>query len=266
MPEREIPGQTVLNWMQEAGVEDLTRLLVGCGIDDTRHEHLLNIIRVEPGRILICELAGELIRIGPQKIPRCIVVDRAEGFPLARAVEQSIPPGERRLRDARRYLAQNGINVDKITREGDVFTISDMMIRLPSPSHMNEGYEAFKKAGLHHDAARVFDRWLSIAQRSSPRLVGSLLIKLAFFRRSAGDLNGALAATDVLQHNPLRFRLQKSEKGVLATQRAAILLDIFDATRDDAHREEARRFAKRAWAIKRSSELSLLFKRLDSAQ
>jgi hypothetical protein len=70
----------------------------------------------------------------------------------------------------------------------------------------------------------------------------------------------------VLQNNPLRFKLTKSEKGVLATQRGAILLDIFDGTRDDAHREEARRFAKMAWAIKRSPELSLLFKRLDSAE
>jgi hypothetical protein len=70
----------------------------------------------------------------------------------------------------------------------------------------------------------------------------------------------------VLQNNPLHFKLQKSEKGVLAAQRAAILLDIFDATRDDAHREEARRFAKMAWAIKQSPELSLLFKRMDSAQ
>jgi hypothetical protein len=193
MPEREIPGQTVLNWMQGAGDEDLTRFLVGCGIDDTKHEHLLNIIRVEPGRILVCELAGELIRIGPQRIPRCIVVDRAEGFPLAMAVEQSIPPGERRLRDARRYLGQNGINVDKIASEGDVFTITDMMKAyedhtLPSTSQLNEGYEAFKKSGLHHDAARVFERWLSIAQKSLPRLVGGLLIKLAFFRRAAGTL------------------------------------------------------------------------------
>jgi hypothetical protein len=259
MLEREIPGQTVLNWMQEAGVEDLTRILVGCGVDDNKHEHLLNIIRVEPSRILVCELAGELIRIGPQRIPRYIVVDRAEGLPLARAVEQSIPPGERRLMDARRYLGQNGINADKITSEGDVFTIRDMMKAyedhtLPSPSQLNEGYEAFKKSGLHHDAARVFDRWLSIVKKSSPRLVGDLLIKLAYFRRAAGDLNGALAATDVLQSKPLGFKLKKSEKGVLATQRAAILLDIFDATRDDAHREEARRFAKMAWAIKRSPE------------
>ncbi len=65
---------------------------------------------------------------------------------------------------------------------------------------------------------------------------------------------------------PAYVSLSPGQRAVLATERAAILLDLWEARRDPNLLIEARRYAGMAWAGSQSEEASMVYKRLEKLE
>ena len=127
-------------------------------------------------------------------------------------------------------------------------------------------YKIIKRADLLPFGAKVIGTWrdLSLAKKGS--VSGDVLIKLAYCFRHSGQLDKALDASEVVTRHDRKVSLTHGQKAVLATERAAALLDLYNIRRDQSLLAQARRCAGIAWAIAQSNETSLVYQRLKSLE
>ena len=78
-----------------------------------------------------------------------------------------------------------------------------------------------------------------------------------------GELFKALQTSNVVELSRDKFECHPDLIAVICTVRAATYLDIFEFHNDTELLERARLTINKSWAIKKSSEASLVYKRLD---
>ncbi len=74
---------------------------------------------------------------------------------------------------------------------------------------------------------------------------------------------GALKVTEPVVRRPPYVSLSPGQRAVLATERAAILMDLWEARHDPNLLIEARCYAGMAYAVSQSEEASMVYRRLE---
>jgi hypothetical protein len=268
MAEFELSGSAVQQWMMKVDPATATQLLVGCGVDDGEADDLLDIESIAANNVLICRFGGRLTRIPAAKLKTCSVyVDRTD-HPLRAAVEASRTPTQRRLDELRQELQSLRVPTSSITNERDAETVlaawqDDAAGVLPSEMERNQRYETFKRLQLLRSSAHIIDGWRKASLRTNEPLDAGILIQLAFCLRYNGDLANALEATNVLELQAPFIRIRSGQRAILATMRAAILMDLYEAEGDTDRLGQAKQYAAKAWSIAQSPETRMVYNRLN---
>lgn len=271
MAEADLEGKAVLRWLKETPHDRAAEILIGCGLDNGVDEELLVIEELDVDFVLQCRLGLTKKRIPPTLLQQSIVVDNKAGHPLKAAIEQTTPEYERILIDAKRKLQNAGIPAEKLTRSADLFSLIEVLEahehkRLPTPELQEELYDLIKRANLLQLGAKIIEGWRNLELNSNGYVDGDILIRLAYCWRHSGQIGRALEASKPVVEYDKTVRITPAQKAVLATERAAALMDLFEIRRDQQLLSAARRCAGIAWAISQSQETSLVYERLKSLE
>lgn len=93
------------------------------------------------------------------------------------------------------------------------------------------------------------------------QVLPDILISLVAHLRYAGRSREALERTEILRQPGLR--MSDSQRAILLTERAALLADRYEQTRDHGFLQEARKCAARSWAISPSEYCSRVYQRIE---
>ena len=109
----------------------------------------------------------------------------------------------------------------------------------------------------------IAESWLQLALASQDRPSVDIHIKLAYFLRHSGQLEKALDVTDVVHLTNRSVRISPAQRAILATNRAATLVDLYELRGDSELLKQARACLGIAWAIEKPEEASRVYQRLD---
>jgi hypothetical protein len=269
--EFELDGEDVLDWLTQVGPAEGRYVLVGCLLDDSVNENLLKIQDIGSNFTLECELDGTCKQITHAQLRRSTVIDTRSPLPLQAAVySESLPQIQERL-EAQNILRCNDIPPKLLTRSADLHLLASVLIsieknRLPQANSKDKFLDAMKRANCLAQADKIFRKWLKLHKENSSVYDSDLIIKLVYCRRHSGRLKKALNATNCVVKHYKDVNLSERQRAVLATMRAAILMDLFEIRRDWQLLSEARKCANIAWAISNSNETSLLYSRLQALE
>lgn len=193
-----------------------------------------------------------------------VVLENRPDTPLLAAVNSIKSERQLAVERARANLKKHNFPIAKLVNSDDVFVALAMMEDfsssiLPSRDDQEARYKMIKKSDLLCLGLRVIRQWFDL---SGNQVSGSILIKLAYCLRHTGHLEDALRVSEAVVKPHSRVSLSRGQKAVLATERAATLLDLFEIRSDSGLLCEARRCAGIAWAISKSDETRLVYHRL----
>ena len=262
-------GSDVLNWLQTTDLDQAKDILVGCGIDNGEDEELLEVINIDlQGQILECSLHNKSSKIPFAKLRQFFVVDERNDHPLAGALEDKKSDWQRSLDRAKEELKSLGVSSASIQNADDILLIRQMLdlkqnSTLPTRNEREEFYIALKKSDLLRLGSEVSEHWLSLSRAANETIEPDIYIKLAFFLRHTGRLDKAYRVTGIVDLPHSTVRMSPIERSILATMRAAILIDQYEAQPDIDLLKRARGYAGLAWANAKSDETRMVYKRLE---
>jgi hypothetical protein len=237
---------------------------------------LLEIIEIDGDLALQCRIGAMVKRIPPLLLSTSTVYDERHAFPLKSSLNANKSEFQKEKEGAERFLKSRDIPTTGIHSSEDLFTLvaavkDDSAGLLPTCDDQDARYEALKRSGALRLASKIIKRWMGLALAQTGNTDASMLIKLAFCFRHAGDLERALECTSQIASPSPQVRCSNMQRAVLATERAAILMDFFVARRQSAYLADARRAAGMAFAIyasarKDSPELDAVYNRLRSLE
>ena len=268
MSDYEVTGSTLLNWLNLVEPEFASTIIVGCGLDDGESDKLLPIISLDMDiNSLNCSIDGETKRFPIGALRSLSIVDQRPNAPLREAINCATTPAEQELDSARDFLKSKGIKAHKIVNSDDVLELVQTVDNhdagvLPSLAVMRYRYEMLKRTQLYHQGVKFTKGWQDLSERNKGPKVPEIYVMLAFFLRHSGRLDEAIIVTEVINFPRSKFRANPSAIAVLATQRAAILIDLYEIRRDLALLEQARKYAAKAWAIQQGDEVHMVYARL----
>ena len=137
-------------------------------------------------------------------------------------------------------------------------TTKDMRQRLFAAIKKLENFAQFQ-ADSFRIGRKIVEAWASENATSPP---ADLLIHLAYYRRWTKDTRLALVVTECLEGKKFNFELSDKERSILATERAAASLDLYEQEKTGLG--EALRFLKYSQAANKginSPENQLCWKR-----
>ena len=244
--ESEIPMAEVSTWLSRAAPDDVRRLLAGCALDDGRSDELHPILDVDaPGKALV-------LRGGRRVLLRAVeggmIVDARDGAPLAKAIATLRTPGERRELDDREELRRHHIDADELTSLHDRQVVLDFMRTwmkgaLPDWPRRDAFYLSMGRSPiLARTGARKLAE-LAMAFDQAGITADDLPWRQARLLRICHELRDAIKVSDVLFTGRIA---NLGDRKILATVRAAVLLNLFEENR----RREAWALAEAYKAIK----------------
>lgn len=265
--DQEIEGQAVLNWMKQAGLPRAKEVLVGLQIDDGTDVHLREIVDIDSSWVIIASLDGKLKRIPPGLLHGSTVIEPRPGWPLQEAINGLKTDGERSVDSAKEELKSLGFPVTKLTNASDAIVALEMMrdfnsARLPTPEQQVERYDIIRRSNLHGLGAKICRQWFAAKWQSAQTTDGSILIKLAFCLRHSGELREALEVVDFALSKNKKISLSQMQKAILSTERAAVLLDLYEIQHEQDLLKEARKSAGMSFAISQSEEVRAVYQRM----
>jgi hypothetical protein len=272
----EVDGRQVLNWVKTLGHHRARKILQGCLLDDGKEDQLLEITDMGSDFALQCRIGNTTKRIPPSLLSTSTVIDQRQDFPLQASLNLNKSPLEKERETAERFLRSRGISTAGIASSNDLFLLvaaaeDDQDSRLPTRQEQDNRYEAFKRSSLLREGAKIIERWMALALQQGNAIDGSILIKLAYCLRHTGNLERALDCTSAITAPTPRIQCFGMQRAILATERAAILMDFFEVTRQAEYLADARRTAGMAFAIYASAkihspELDAVYDRLRSLE
>ena len=103
-------------------------------------------------------------------------------------------------------------------------TTKDMRLRLYAIIKKLENFAQFQTDSFRI-GRKIIEGWASETETSQP---ADLLIHLAYYRRWTKDTRLALVVTECLEGKKFNFELSDKERSILATERAAAFLDLYE--------------------------------------
>jgi hypothetical protein len=251
-----VPVRDVLVWLSRAGAEEASKLLVGCALDDGTSDEAVPIVAVDTERKSVTLEGGRRLLLAGARDGE--IIDPRPDAPLVSAIAAQWTPAERQERQQRAELARAGIDADRLPSGEDrraVLGFLRMMGsgELPDQEQRHRFYLALSAAGdsgLARVGARVF---AELAERfaAAGNVPDDLYWRRTWFLRSSGQLREAVSASDGLHRGQVK---DQGARKLLATVRAAVLLDLFDATGEAKWLGLADRAARVAYAIAPAEE------------
>jgi CRISPR/Cas system type I-B associated protein Csh2 (Cas7 group RAMP superfamily) len=149
----------------------------------------------------------------------------------------------------------------------DVFTLRSVLVayangKWPGASNLNSAYRILRNLDASAVGCRLFSLWDEMSFQNSSRPDASTRIKLVYFVRHTGDAKRADQLTAFIEDGSDLGAIETEQHAILATMRAAILMDLYEAHPDPLLLRRARKLADRAWALSPSGETSRVYDRL----
>ena len=173
--------------------------------------------------------------------------------------------GEARLETANDQLKAIGfpITVSTVELEEREFALNMMESdAVPSERERSKFFDIAKRAEPMHWAVRHFERWLLNLERGE-RFDPVGRMHLCYCFRHTRQLEKAVKASVVIETGG-RFKASPHLISIIATIRAASLLDIFELHNDPEIFPIAQRTLGKAWFNDKSQEAAAVYKRLNA--
>lgn len=184
---------------------------------------------------------------------------------LHELLQGTVTLGEARLETANDQLKAIGfpVTVSTVELEEREFALKMMESdAVPSEGERSKFFDIAKRAEPMHWAVRHFERWLLNIERGE-RFDPVGRMHLCYCFRHTRQLEKAVKASVVIETGG-RFKASPHLISIIATIRAASLLDIFELHNDSEILPVAQKTLGKAWANQKSQEAALVYKRLDA--
>jgi hypothetical protein len=250
-----VPVPDVLVWLSRVGADE-GHLLAGCALDDGTSDEAVPIVALDAERKAVTLEGGRRLLLAGVRHGE--IIDPRPDAPLVSAIAAQWTPAERLEREERAELAHAGIDADRLASAEDrraVLAFLRMMAagELPGAEERHRFYLALSATG-EPGLARIGARMLAeLAERfaAGGSVPDDLYWRRAWFLRAARQLREAVSVSDALHMGQVK---EQDARKLLATTRAAVLLDLFDATGEVKWLALADRAARVAYAIAPADE------------
>jgi hypothetical protein len=240
---------------------------VGCGLDDGTSEDAVPIVAVDTERKSVTLDGGRRLLLSGVRDGE--IIDPHPNAPLVSAIAAQWTPAERQDREQRAELARVGIDADRLPSGEDCRAVLAFLRMIesgevPNLEQRHRFYIALSaagEAGLARVGARVFAQ-LAEQFATAGTVPDDLHWRRTWFLRASGQLREAVSVSDGLHLGQVK---DQGARKLLATIRAAVLLDLFDTTGDAKWLGLADRAARVAYALAPAEEeVKAVYRRLQS--
>jgi hypothetical protein len=251
-----VPVRDVLVWLSRVDADAASRLLVGCALDDGSGDEAVPIVALDAERKAVTLEGGRRLLLAGARDGE--IVDPRPDAPLGSVIAAQWTPDERRERQELAELAQAGIDADQLASGDDrraVLAVLRAMAAgtLPDPEQRRRFYAALSAAGeprLARTGAHLLEQ-LAEQFRVAGTVPDDLYWGRTWLLRASRQLREAVSVSDALH---LGLVKDQGARKLLATIRAAVLLDLFEATGEAKWLGLADRAARVASAIAPAEE------------
>ena len=259
------PVRDVLIWLARVDAAIARRLLVGCLLDDGVSTEAVPILDLDIERKAVTLQGGRRLLLAGARNGE--IIDPRPDAPLIGAIGAQWTAGEVLERDLRAELGQAGIDADRLASDEDrravlAFLRAISTCKLPGAEERHRFYRALSaggEIGLARIGARVFAE-LAGQHQVAGKIPDDLYWRWAWFLRVSRQLHEAISVSDTLHSGKLK---DQSARKLLATIRAATLLDLFESISETKWLTLAERAAKIAYAISPTdAEVKMVHRRL----
>jgi hypothetical protein len=268
--EATVPVRDVLIWLSRAGADEARQLLVGCALDDGASDEAVPIVELDVERKAVTLEGGRRLLLSG--VRDGAILDPRPDAPLLRSVETQWSAAERQERQQRAELARAGIDADLLASPADlraVLAFLRMMTarELPGAEERHRFYLALSAAGdaaLARTGARVLAELAERFATAGGGVPDDLYWRQTWFLRTSSQLREAAAVSEALHLGKVK---EQGARKLLATTRAAALLDLFEATGEVKWVALADRAIRVANAIApEEDEVKVVYRRLQSVR
>jgi len=255
--EEEVAVGDVLTWLSRTDEARARLVVIGCALDNGVDDEPLRIKDLDFEHRAVVLANGR--RAALRGLPDAILLDARPGAPLAAAVESCWSPEERRSREVDKKLRTAKIDPARLRSPEDRERVLAFLNAVhagdaPSASRTRAFYDALSfgnDPGLARVGARALDDMAGTISKTGGRPPDSLHWQRASLLRAANKLEEAVAASEILVTTGVR---DEGARRILATTRAAALLDLFEARRAPDLLARAWESAGIAFAIDQNDE------------
>lgn len=251
MDECAIDVTKVLVWLSRIGNEE-ARTLIGCLLDDGESDDAIEITAIDETRQVITLATGR--RRALRTLLGGAIIDARPGTPLRAAISTATTPADRRADAVGEALRRAGIDPSKLSSDaarGAVVTVLRLRDRgaLASPDERHGFFVAVREsqdAGLARTAASIMADEMARYERTGSSVPEDLYWLYSALLRQGREWRRAVEVSEVLYQG--RFE-RTDHRRLLATTRAAALLDLVEFSGDRGLLPEAKRAADMAFAL-----------------
>jgi len=267
--EASVPVRDVLVWLSRVGADEGQRLLVGCALDDGTSDEAVPIVALDAERKGVTLQGGRRLLLAGVRDGE--IIDPRPDAPLVGAIAAQWTPAELMERQERAELAHAGIDADRLASGEDrqaalAFLRMTAAGELPGPEERHRFYLALSatgETGLARIGARVLGQ-LADRFAAAGSVPDDLYWRRTWFLRAGGQLREAVAVSDALHMGQVK---EQGARKLLATTRAAALLDLFDTTREVKWLALADRAARVAYALApEEEEVKAVYRRFQAVR
>ena len=260
--ETELAGDDVSRALANAATgPEVATALIGCLYYRDDPLDLAEII--EPDR----ETGGFVMMRGPKRA-RLPLPWLANGYIIERRVPPRLPalvaaarPAHLTAADtARRQLSALGIRHPGLTNEDAVELAAAVADAGRRRDMRGKAAAILQRCNMHRQYIQLAQGWLAAAPLGEALV--DVVIQLARSNRMSNQLDEALSQTNIVVSRGASERLTEDQRAILFTQRAAILLDLYERDEEGSRYHEAKACADRAWALRQSEQCSNVYGRL----
>jgi len=251
MDECTIDVTKVLVWLSRVG-NDEARTLIGCLLDDGESDDVIAITALDETRRVITLSTGR--RRALRTLLNGAIIDARPGTPLRAAIAGATTPADRRADAVGQALRQAGIDPSKLGSDAARGAVLKMLqLRntdaLPGEDVRHGFYISIRESqdsGLARIAASIVAQLMSRYERAGAGVPEDLHWRYTALLRQGREWHRAVEVSEVLYQGRIE---RHDHRRLLATTRAAVLLDLVEYSGERRWLPEARRAADMAWAL-----------------
>lgn len=265
--EEAVAVQDVRVWLSRVSMEEATRVLVGCALDDDSGGEPAPIVGVADDRKAVTLEGGRKVLLA--RVAGGAIVDPRPRRLLKASIAAARSPAELQEREERLALGREGIDSDKLASGDDRRAVLALLQKaaakaLLAYAERHGCYRALSAggdAGLARAGARIFSD-LAARFEAAGGVPDDMHWRRVWFLRASGQFREAIAASEVLHSGSIK---EPGARRVLATVRMAALMDLHEATGDLALLASADRAGKVGYAAgPHDDEIKAAYRRLDA--
>ena len=270
----EIDGAEIVSWVLRATDDELS-LLVNSEYSDADDIWIIRSAKksglgiVKDGQTQLLLRPYGFFRLGT------FFLDDDVGIQVKQKIDDSLPLSEKRVVNAKMFLATHGFLISEFSGDSFVLMLADAIMqfennkKIPDGNTWEEIHEQLtnSKTSIKKCGVKFVSDWVLHSEAINDGLIDVYKrVLLATLYRHSGQLEKALEASDIVDLPRERLNGGKTNISVLCTTRGATMMDI--AENQPARRDELLQSARRslnkanAMSVDDSTEIMEAYKRL----